>query len=84
MAREGVHSIVMVTNVLEGSRIKCQMYWPDSGRICCGPFKVTITDQQILADYTTRNLLVEVLLYAYIILNLSQILCSSQGALSVL
>ncbi|XP_064386119.1 sushi, von Willebrand factor type A, EGF and pentraxin domain-containing protein 1-like isoform X4 [Halichondria panicea] len=49
--------IVMLTNVMENNKIKCQQYWPDSGSVSYGPFTVTITDQQVLADYTVRNLL---------------------------
>ncbi len=48
--------IVMLTNVMENNKIKCQQYWPDSGSVSYGPFTVTITDQQVLADYTVRNL----------------------------
>ena len=53
-------TIVMVTNVKEGIRIKCQQYWPESGKKDFGPFQVTITDQQIFADYTIRTLSVSV------------------------
>ncbi|XP_064386146.1 uncharacterized protein LOC135334769 isoform X3 [Halichondria panicea] len=49
--------IVMLTNLKENNKIKCQQYWPDSGSVNYGPFTVTITDQQVLADYTVRNLL---------------------------
>ena len=53
-------TIVMVTNLKEGTRIKCQQYWPESGSKSFGPFQVTISDHQTLADYTTRSLLVQV------------------------
>ena len=53
-------TIVMVTNIKEGSHIKCQQYWPESGKKDFGPFQVTITDQQIFADYTIRILSVSV------------------------
>ncbi len=52
--------IVMLTNLMENNKIKCQQYWPDSGSVSYGPFTVTITDQQVLADYTVRNLLLAV------------------------
>ena len=52
--------IVMVTNIMEGNHIKCQQYWPESGKQQFGPFQVTITDQQIFADYTIRTFLVTV------------------------
>ena len=50
----------MITNVKEGNRIKCQQYWPDSGKKDFGPFQVTITDQQENADYVIRTLSVSV------------------------
>ena len=50
----------MVTNVKEGNRIKCQQYWPDSGKKDFGPFQVVLTDQQVFADYTIRTLSVSV------------------------
>ena len=49
-------SIVMITNLEEGGKIKCQRYWPESGHCKFGPFEVTLTDKQILADYTIRKL----------------------------
>ena len=53
-------TIVMVTNLKEDKKIKCQQYWPDSGSKDFGPFQVTLMDQQIFTDYTIRNLQVEV------------------------
>ncbi|CAI8021857.1 Receptor-type tyrosine-protein phosphatase alpha [Geodia barretti] len=49
-------SIVMITKLEEGGKIKCQRYWPQTGRCNFGPFEVTLTDEQIFADYTTRRL----------------------------
>ncbi|XP_064386164.1 uncharacterized protein LOC135334777 [Halichondria panicea] len=48
--------IVMLTNLMENNKIKCEQYWPESGKKQFGPFTVAITDQQILADYTMRTL----------------------------
>ena len=48
--------IVMLTNLMENNKVKCQQYWPDSGSVSYGPFTVTITDQQVLADYAVRQL----------------------------
>ena len=53
-------TIVMVTNLQEGSKKKCEQYWPDSGSKEFGPFKVTLTEQQVSADYTTRTMQVTV------------------------
>ena len=46
----------MITNLEEGGKIKCQRYWPESGRCQYGPFEVTLTDEQIMTDYTIRKL----------------------------
>ncbi len=53
-------TIVMVTNVKEGNKKKCEQYWPESGSATYGPFKITMTEQQVLADYSIRTLLVTV------------------------
>ena len=58
--QERSSSIVMITNLEEGGKAKCQQYWPDAGTLKCGPFNITITDQQILADYTIRRFTVKV------------------------
>ena len=58
--QERTPSIVMITNLEEGNRTKCHQYWPDSGTESYGPFQVTITEQQVLADYTIRKLTVKV------------------------
>ena len=48
--------IVMVTNIKEEKKIKCQQYWPDMDTSDYGPFRVTLNDEEILADYTIRKL----------------------------
>ena len=44
----------MVTNLKERNKDKCLQYWPDTGSEDYGPLNVTITHQQIFADYTLR------------------------------
>ena len=61
--QEKTPSIVMITNLEEGGKTKCEQYWPDSGSKSFGPFRVSVTDQQILADYTIRSLYLEVCMY---------------------
>ena len=56
----------MITNLEEGGKTKCQQYWPDSGSKSFGPFLVSVTDQQILADYTIRSLYLEVGVCVYV------------------
>ena len=58
--QEKVLSVVMITNLVEGKKTKCEQYWPSSGSQDFGPFHVSITHQLILADYTIRALSVEV------------------------
>jgi len=51
----------MITNLEESDKTKCQQYWPDSHTKHFGPFEISITKEQILADYTIHNLTVQVL-----------------------
>ena len=53
-------TIVMVTNIKEGNKVKCQQYWPDSGSKHFGHFKVTLVEYQVFADYVIRTLQVTV------------------------
>jgi len=54
--QEKVKVIVMLTNVVEGGQQKCEQYWPDQEPQEYGPFTVTLTDQQVFADYIVRTL----------------------------
>ena len=56
-------TIVMITNLVEGAKIKCHQYWPDKESAKYGPFEVSLIDQQILADYTVRTLILQVPLH---------------------
>ena len=55
-------TIVMITNLMEDGRTKCHQYWPDTGIMTCGPFNVSIADEQIFAAYTHRSLVLEVMI----------------------
>ena len=44
---ENAHTIVMVTNIKEDKKTKCQQYWPDRDSNEFGPFRITLADQQI-------------------------------------
>ena len=50
----------MVTNVVEGGHDKCEQYWPVSGSQQYGPFRLTLTEQQVFADYIIRTMQLEV------------------------
>ena len=58
--QEKCPSIVILTNLVEGGVVKCLQYWPDIDSKSYGPFKVTITDKQMFADYFIRVFQVEV------------------------
>ena len=50
--------IVMVTNLKEGTKNKCEQYWPD-GRAESeeyGPFTVTLVDEQVVTSLNNFRL----------------------------
>ena len=55
-------SIVMVTNLKEGNKMKCEQYWPSavSHDEYYGPFNVTLMNERIYPDSVIRNLSVTV------------------------
>ena len=50
--------IVMVTNLKEGTKSKCEQYWPDTvmDHEDFGPFTVTLKNEQVYPDYVIRNM----------------------------
>lgn len=55
--------MAMVTNTTERGIKKCEPYWPEvlQEEKEIGPFKITLSTQQVFADYTIRNMEVEVI-----------------------
>ncbi|KAJ2941061.1 hypothetical protein O0L34_g13190 [Tuta absoluta] len=54
-----VHTIVMITNLVERGRRKCDMYWPDGGRGSSAEFggvRVTLAHEDVRAAFTVRHL----------------------------
>ena len=49
-------TIVMLTNLKEGNKSKCEQYWPEYGSDTYGPFRVTLTGQQVFCDYCIRTM----------------------------
>ncbi len=60
--KQGVQVIAMLTNVMEGGQRKCEQYWPDSGTLDYGPFRVTLSDEYVCPDYTVRVFQVKVIM----------------------
>ena len=54
--------IVMVTNLKEGTKSKCEQYWPNTAakNETYGPFTVTLQDEQVYPDSVIRKLSVMV------------------------
>ncbi|XP_041374086.1 receptor-type tyrosine-protein phosphatase T-like [Gigantopelta aegis] len=48
--------IVMLTNLVEGGKHKCEPYWKDSGSMHVGLFDVVVKDIIERADYTIRKI----------------------------
>ncbi|KJH51944.1 Protein-tyrosine phosphatase [Dictyocaulus viviparus] len=52
---EGSLTIVMLTNLEERARIKCDQYWPSRGSSTYGEIQVTLVETTVLAHYTMRT-----------------------------
>ena len=72
--QEQVYVVAMVTSTVERGRQKCEQYWPDKGTKKYGPFKITLADQQVFADYTIRQLFVSVSLMNLVMYSFLQLL----------
>ena len=52
------HVIVTLCNIVEGNRIKCEEYWPQSTTqvVQHGPYIVKLLSEELYANFTIRNL----------------------------
>ncbi|CAL1538431.1 unnamed protein product [Lymnaea stagnalis] len=51
-----VEKVVMLTNLTEDGKIKCERYWPEDGEKEFGRITIRLTTTQTFADYTIRRL----------------------------
>ena len=60
--QEKVSTIAMMTNTMERCTKKCEVYWPDvlNEEKEVGPFVIKLTAQHVFADYTVRDMELEV------------------------
>uniref|UniRef100_A0A8W8NUY8 protein-tyrosine-phosphatase n=1 Tax=Magallana gigas TaxID=29159 RepID=A0A8W8NUY8_MAGGI len=55
--QENIHTIVMLTGIIEGKKRKCEQYWPSLGRtLIYGKISVTSLEEKNYAFYTIRRL----------------------------
>ncbi|CAG5125912.1 unnamed protein product, partial [Candidula unifasciata] len=47
--------VVMLTNLVEDGKHKCEMYWPEKGDMKVGEMTVKLATTQVFADYTIRR-----------------------------
>ena len=51
-----VYVVVMITNLVESGKPKCNLYWPAEKESCLyGKFHVKLLSQEINPDYTIRS-----------------------------
>ncbi|KAK3594655.1 hypothetical protein CHS0354_003578 [Potamilus streckersoni] len=55
----GVDKIVMLTELVEGGKIKCTQYWPVEGKCIYGSTDVEYLTEDVFADYTIRKLKIQ-------------------------
>ncbi|XP_050396813.2 receptor-type tyrosine-protein phosphatase epsilon [Patella vulgata] len=53
---EKVVKVVMLTNLVESRKIKCERYWPETGREVFGNLELILDEEIQRASYTTRKI----------------------------
>lgn len=54
--------MVMITNLTEAGKGKCEQYWPSSenSKEAFGPFTITMLEMQVLPNYIFRKMMIQV------------------------
>ncbi|KAH9494736.1 hypothetical protein Btru_017747 [Bulinus truncatus] len=53
---QNVETVVMLANFVEEGKVKCDRYWPESGKTSFGDIKVKLKNTQTFADYCIRRI----------------------------
>ncbi|KAH9494725.1 Receptor-type tyrosine-protein phosphatase zeta, partial [Bulinus truncatus] len=51
-----VDKVVMLTNLIEEGKVKCDKYWPDETKVKFGDIKLRLISTKTFADYTIRQI----------------------------
>ncbi|CAG2247218.1 Tyrosine-protein phosphatase 1,Phosphatidylinositol phosphatase PTPRQ,Tyrosine-protein phosphatase non-receptor type 7,Receptor-type tyrosine-protein phosphatase R,Tyrosine-protein phosphatase non-receptor type 13,Tyrosine-protein phosphatase non-receptor type 5,Tyrosine-protein phosphatase non-receptor type 11,Tyrosine-protein phosphatase corkscrew,Receptor-type tyrosine-protein phosphatase H [Mytilus edulis] len=58
--QNNTRKIIMLTNLVEGTKRKCERYWPEGGKpMTCGNLVLTLQAEKERAAYTTREIELE-------------------------
>ncbi|XP_055884637.1 uncharacterized protein LOC106051812 [Biomphalaria glabrata] len=53
---QNVEKIVMLTNLTEDGKMKCEQYWPNEEKLLYGDIKMKLISTETFSDYTVRRL----------------------------
>ncbi|XP_055884639.1 receptor-type tyrosine-protein phosphatase epsilon-like [Biomphalaria glabrata] len=53
---QNVEKVVMLTNLTEEGKMKCEQYWPNEGKLLYGDIKIKLISTETFSDYTVRHL----------------------------
>ncbi|KAK6991230.1 receptor-type tyrosine-protein phosphatase gamma, partial [Biomphalaria glabrata] len=53
---QNVKKVVMLTNLTEDGKMKCEQYWPNEGKLPYGDIKMKLISTETFSDFTVRRL----------------------------
>ena len=64
--QERTAAVVMLCNIVEGHRVKCQQYWPEAGSQVYGAVCVRKLKEEKFVDHVIRRFEVTVRVHSYL------------------